>query len=84
MNGETNTTGGVTGAPVLTTTAKTNSAVGNYPITIAKGTLASVNYAFTLVNGVLSVTKMSTAALLTSGLNPALTNQNITRDWAGS
>ena len=78
VNGETNTTGGVTGTPVLATTAKTNSTVGSYPITIAKGTLASVNYAFTLVNGVLTVTKMSTAALLTSGLNPALTNQNIT------
>ncbi len=78
VNGETNTTGGVTGAPVLTTTAKTNSAVGSYPITVAKGTLASVNYAISLVNGVLTVTKMSTAALLTSGQNPALTNQNIT------
>jgi hypothetical protein len=78
VNGETNTTGGVIGAPVLTTTAKTNSVVGSYPITVAKGSLASVNYACTFVNGMLTVTPMSTAALLTSGLNPALTNQNIT------
>jgi hypothetical protein len=68
----------VTGTPVLATTAKTNSPVGSYPITIAKGTLASVNYGFKFTNGVLTVTRADTAALLSTTLNPALTNQNIT------
>ena len=68
----------VTGAPALTTTAKTNSVVGTYAITIAKGTLASLNYKFTFANGVLTVTKADTAALLTTTINPARTNQNVT------
>ena len=68
----------LTGAPLLTTTAKTNSNVGSYPITIAKGTLFSVNYSFKFTNGVLAVTPADTAALLSTTLNPALTIQNIT------
>src|SRR5262249_37949609 len=34
----------VNGAPSLTTTATTTSAVGNYPITSAAGTLVATNY----------------------------------------
>jgi hypothetical protein len=68
----------ITGAPVLATSARTNSPVGNYPITITSGTLASVNYSFKLANGVLTVTKADTAAQLATTLNPALTNQNVT------
>ncbi len=68
----------LTGAPAFTTTAKTNSNVGTYPITIAKGSLFSVNYSLKFTNGVLTVTKADTAALLSTTLNPALTNQNIT------
>ena len=68
----------LTGSPVLTTTATTNSPVGNYPITIAKGTQASVNYTLKYTNGILTVTKADTTALLSTTLNPARTNQNIT------
>jgi hypothetical protein len=68
----------LTGAPTFTTTAKTNSNVGTYPITIAKGSLFSVNYSLKFTNSVLTVTKADTAALLSTTLNPALTNQNIT------
>jgi MBG domain (YGX type) len=68
----------VTGAPVLTTVATTNSPVGVYPIKISTGTLAAVNYNFVLSNGVLTVVSAGTAALVTSALNPARTNQNIT------
>jgi hypothetical protein len=68
----------VTGAPLLTTVAATNSPVGVYPIKISAGTLAAVNYNFVLSNGVLTVVSAGTAALVTSALNPARTNQNIT------
>jgi len=47
---------GVTGTPNCTTTAKANSAVGSYPITCAKGSLASGNYQFNFVAGTLTVT----------------------------
>jgi hypothetical protein len=50
----------LTGAPTLATTATTSSNVGSYPITIAKGTLASGNYAFTFVGGSLAVTRATT------------------------
>jgi Bacterial Ig domain/MBG domain (YGX type)/Putative Ig domain len=46
----------VTGAPVLTTTAVSNSPVGNYPINVAVGTLVASNYTFALFAGTLSVT----------------------------
>jgi hypothetical protein len=55
-NGQTLGTSGVTGSPNLTTTATLNSDEGNYPITVTLGTLASGNYSFTFVNGVLTVT----------------------------
>lgn len=47
----------VTGTPVLGTTATTSSPLGSYPITVAKGTLSSTNYTFTLVNGILNVSQ---------------------------
>jgi hypothetical protein len=50
--------GVVSGAPLLTTTATTNSSVpgGPYPITITRDTLSATNYSFNLVNGNLAVT----------------------------
>ncbi len=45
-NGETATTGGVTGTPALSTTAVTSSSVGVYPITVGLGTLSATNYTF--------------------------------------
>src|SRR5579871_2796425 len=45
----------VTGTPSETTTATSSSPVGNYPITIAAGTLTAANYAFAFVNGTLTV-----------------------------
>jgi hypothetical protein len=50
--------GVVSGAPLLTTTATTNSSVtgGPYPITITQNTLSATNYSFNLVNGNLTVT----------------------------
>jgi hypothetical protein len=50
--------GVVSGVPLLTTTATTNSSVtgGPYPITITQNTLSATNYSFNLVNGNLTVT----------------------------
>jgi hypothetical protein len=76
--GESLTNSDLTGSPLLATTAKTNSVVGTYPITISKGSLTSVDYSFKFTNGVLTVIKADTAALLSTTLNPARTNQNIT------
>ncbi len=76
--GESLTNCDVAGSPVLATTAATNSGVGNYPITIAKGTLTSVDYSLKFTNGVLTVTKADTAAIISTTVNPALTNQPIT------
>ena len=47
----------VTGQPVLSTTASTSSAVGNYPISVVQGTLAAPNYTLQFVNGTLTVTQ---------------------------
>ena len=54
-NGETLTTSDVTGSPSLTTAATITSAPGQYPIVAAAGTLASNNYAFSYVNGTLTI-----------------------------
>jgi hypothetical protein len=53
--GQSLATSGVSGAAGLSTTAVTNSPVGEYPITSAVGTLAASNYQFTYVNGTLTV-----------------------------
>ncbi len=47
--------GVLSGAPALSTTATSSSAVGGYPITVTVGTLAATNYTFTFVNGTLTV-----------------------------
>ncbi|MGA3161231.1 MAG: MBG domain-containing protein, partial [Terracidiphilus sp.] len=53
VNGDTSAVLG--GSPTLTTTATSSSPAGNYPITVALGTLTAANYTFTFVNGTLSV-----------------------------
>ena len=55
VNGDTATTA-VTGEPVLKTTATAASPVGQYPITVTIGTLASANYQLMLQNGTLTIT----------------------------
>ena len=65
-NGDTATTA-VSGAPSLTTTAGSASGVGSYPITVSGGTLTASNYAFSFVNGTLTITK----AMLTVAANNA-------------
>ncbi|HEX7653093.1 MAG TPA: MBG domain-containing protein, partial [Verrucomicrobiae bacterium] len=55
VNGETLLTSDVGGAPLLTTTADTNSPVGSYDIVAAAGTLTATNYTFIFSNGMLNV-----------------------------
>jgi hypothetical protein len=45
----------LTGAPALTTTAKSTSPAGTYAITVKQGTLAAKNYGFKFTNGVLTI-----------------------------
>src|SRR5262249_18671209 len=62
VGGETLATSGVTGSPALSTTSTT--VAGAYPITIALGSLSSVNYSLSFVNGVLTVTPASANKLV--------------------
>jgi polygalacturonase len=56
----------LSGSPALSTIATTSSPAGTYPITAALGTLAAANYAFTFVNGTLSVVAPPTVVLTTT------------------
>ncbi len=57
-NAQTLATSGISGSPSVATFAtETSPASSMYPITPALGTLASSNYSFTFVNGLLTVTK---------------------------
>ena len=60
VNGQTLATSGVTGQATCATTATTSSPAGSYPITCSVGTLAAVNYTFSLVAGTLTVTGSTT------------------------
>ena len=60
VDGQTLATSGVTGQPTCATTATTSSPAGSYPITCSVGTLAAVNYTFSLVAGTLTVTGSTT------------------------
>ncbi|MBL8206889.1 MAG: Ig-like domain repeat protein, partial [Blastocatellia bacterium] len=47
----------VSGAAELTTTASTSSGVGEFPISVGRGTLTAVNYDFAFVSGKLTIGK---------------------------
>jgi sugar lactone lactonase YvrE len=53
VNGDTASV--ISGTPVLSTTATSPTTSGNYPITVALGTLTAANYTFALVNGTLTI-----------------------------
>ena len=65
----------LTGAPALTTTPASPMNVGTYPITAALGTLASPNYNFVFVNGLLTITPSTTTTMLAS--SNATPGQNV-------
>lgn len=59
VNGDTSAS--FSGAPTETTSAAKGSAAGSYPITIAQGSLANSNYAFTFKSGTLTITPATAA-----------------------
>ena len=62
----------LSGAPLLTTSAMTNSPVGAYTITNTIGTLVATNYTISLANGSLTVT----GAVLTATANIGIAANN--------
>ena len=82
VNGEILSTSGVTGTPVLSTTATTASDVGPYPITTAIGTLAASNYSFALVNGTLEITKAATTTVITNAIALGTTSTTVGQSYA--
>jgi hypothetical protein len=56
----------LSGAPTVSTSATTNSTVGQYAINLSQGTLSSANYALSFTNGILTVTQ---AVLTVTGTN---------------
>ena len=71
VNGD--TTSVVSGAPILSTTATIASFDGQYPITVAVGTLRAANYDFTTVDGNLIVTETSDTTIALTA-NPGSTS----------
>jgi sugar lactone lactonase YvrE len=61
VNGD--TAASLSGSPALSTTATSSSPAGTYPITVTQGTLSDPNYAFTFVNGTLSVVQAPTVTI---------------------
>jgi len=55
VNSESWSASGGTGAPELATTSVLNSPAGDYPITVALGSLTAPNYTFAFTNGTLTV-----------------------------
>jgi hypothetical protein len=51
--------GVLSGSPALGTLADTHSPVGTYAITIGPGTLSATNYAFSLTNGILTISPLA-------------------------
>jgi hypothetical protein len=58
VSGQVPATSGVTGTPLLTTSATPASSVGPYDINVAPGTLQAANYSFTFVKGMLTVSEL--------------------------
>jgi len=66
------------GSPVLGTSANSSSPVGNYPITIAQGTLSADNYSFVFNGGTLTVTSAPVPVILSF----YQTNQMLILTWS--
>ena len=67
----------VTGAPALSTTATTKSAVGSYPINIANGTVTAQNYTLALVSGTLTLTKPAGTVVTPTPITPRLPSRKL-------
>ena len=82
VNGE--GTNVISGAPVLTTSAVTNSPVGGYTITNSLGNLVATNYAVSLANGTLTVTGAVLTVIADDQTRMySLTNPPLTASYVG-
>lgn len=70
----------VSGSPVLSTAADTNSAVGTYAITVGQGTLSvsDTNYGLSFSNGLLTITPANSTTAVISSLNPSTNGNSVT------
>ena len=66
VNGDTQSTA-VSGTPTLSTTPASPTAVGEYPIVVSTGTLASTNYTFAFTNGLLTLKSSTQGAAVATG-----------------
>ena len=68
----------LSGSAVLSTTAETNSSVGEYAIMLSQGTLgvSDTNYAFVFVPGTLTIIPTSTTTALISSQNQSTNGDN--------
>jgi RHS repeat-associated protein len=88
VNGDTQSV--LSGAPSLTTTATPTSALGNYTITAAQGTLAATSYTFAYVNGTLTINMATptitwaTPAAIPYGTPLSSTQLNASMNTAGT
>ena len=62
------------GGPALSTAANPDSPVGDYPITIAQGTLSNANYSFDFLEGTLTVTPAPAPVITVIGLTNGAAN----------
>nr|MBA2382514.1 MBG-2 domain-containing protein [Chloroflexota bacterium] len=77
QGGETLATSDVTGAPALSTTGASTSPAGTYPINVAIGSLASSNYTFAFVSGILTMVQEN-ATIAYTGDTLGQTRANLT------
>jgi hypothetical protein len=68
----------VSGTPVLSTTAATDSAPGDYPIAVNTSGLTAEDYDFVGVSGTLTVTKARSTTALTAAPYPSWLNRAVT------
>jgi hypothetical protein len=69
----------VSGNPILSTDADTNSSAGAYSITIEQGTLSvsETNYGLSLSNGALTIAPASSSNVVVSSLNPSTSGDSV-------
>jgi hypothetical protein len=70
----------VSGSPLLSTDADTNSSTGAYVITVGQGTLSATdtNYGFAFTNGTLTITPANSSNVVISSLNPSTNGDSVT------
>jgi hypothetical protein len=66
----------LSGSPVLSTLAETNTPIGAYPIELSQGSLSNACYTFDFINGTLTILPANTTTVLVSSQNPSTNGNN--------